>query len=83
MHIGEKIETIIYSRKDGQFGQYLGSTAVTFGACCIDGIIYKVERNIEVDNDKPFWTVRNINHGTVATETDKDYLGCIREEHFH
>lgn len=83
MHIGEQIETIIHSRKDGKFGEYLGSSAKTFGACRIDGVIYKVERNIEVERDTPFWVVRNVNDGTVATEDEPDYLGCIRAEHFH
>lgn len=83
MNLGEKIETIILSRTDGKYGKYLGATAQTFGACEVDGKIYKVERNIEVDSDKPFWTVRNITDNTVATEDDQYYLGCIKPEHFH
>lgn len=81
MNIGEKIETLVLCRCDGVFGKYLGSTAVTFGACQIDDIVYKVERNIELDGS-PMWVVRNVNDGTVATHDDSYGLSLIKERDF-
>lgn len=83
MHIGEKIEAILYTRTSGELGEYIGESAKTFGACSIEGKIYKVERYIETDNKKPFWTVRNVTDGTTATADDEYYLPCIRSTDFH
>ena len=81
MHIGEKIETIIHSRKSGSFGEYLGDSANTFGACNICGVIYKVERNIE-NPAEPMWVVRNINDATVAIGMGQWDLAGIKEIDF-
>lgn len=81
LNIGEKIETIIFARADGGLGEYLGASGQTFGACRIDGVVYKVERNNEVDADT-VWTVRNVNEGTVATHDDYYGLPLIKESDF-
>jgi hypothetical protein len=77
-HLGEKIETIILSRKDTNHGRYMGSSAQTFGAAMIDGIIYKVARNIET-SENWFWKVLNVNTGDSVTLTDQYDLPCLRE----
>lgn len=40
--IGEKVETIVTTRKSGSLGQYLGSSAATFGAARVEGMTFKV-----------------------------------------
>ena len=82
MNLGEKIETILYRRTNGNFGLYLGSTAKTFGACKIDGVIYKVERNIETD-DNPMWKVKNLTTGKVAIAQDEYDIGLIKPSDFN
>lgn len=72
MTLAENIETILRNRADGKVGQYLGSTANVFGACSIDGVVYHVKRDNEVDS-KYRWGIKNINANTVAY-TDEDYL---------
>lgn len=79
--LGEKIETILSTRSNGLYGKYLGATAKTFGACAVGGVVYKVERNIEI-NDDPMWVVRNMNDNTTATAQEKWDLASIREEDF-
>lgn len=81
LNIGEKIETIILSRSNGTFGEYLGSTAKTFGAVRIDGVVYKVERPVEVN--KPAYIIRNVNDGTTAIVEDKYDLPMVTEADFH
>lgn len=80
MNLGEKIETIILSRRSGSFGEYLGSSSDTFGACRIDGVVYKVARSVEVD--EPTFVVHNVNDGTFAVAQDKHDLGCIKPTDF-
>lgn len=79
-NLGEKIEAIIMSRKSGAYGKYLGSSAQTFGACEIDGQIYKVSRKIEPPSN---WTVNNVTCGiSVTIEGDRWDLASIKESHF-
>tara|TARA_B110000196_G_scaffold319054_1_gene335956 strand:- start:5099 stop:5353 length:255 start_codon:yes stop_codon:yes gene_type:complete len=75
LYLGEKIETIILSRKSGKFGKYLGSTKNFFGSVDILGCIYHVERNVEIDENKPwFWRVKNVNTGNVIRLAEPDDL---------
>mgnify|MGYP003624617890 CR=1 FL=1 len=76
--LGEKIETIILSRKDTSQGKYLGSSAQTFGAALINGVVYKVMRNLEV-SENWFWKVFNVNTGKTITLKDQYDLPCLRE----
>jgi len=76
--LGEKIEAIINSRKNGWFGQYLGSTANIFGAVIINGIEYHVIRNMEADC-LWFWCVKNIDNGACVYLEDQHDLGGIKE----
>lgn len=79
MKLGEIIETIILSRTSGKLGEYLGSTAATFGACRIDGVVYKVKRFIEAESSS-YWEVLNVNTGRVAyckNESDLSALEVI------
>lgn len=70
MNVGEKIETIIHSRKSGLFGRYLGSTSYTFGACVIDGVQYCVRRCI--DGSEPwYWQVKNVSTGKTVDLVDQ------------
>jgi hypothetical protein len=78
LSLGEKIEAIIYGRKDFDFGKYMGASAKTFGAARIDGIIYKVERNIEVMEEPWFWRVHNVNTGKKIELEDKYDLPCLQ-----
>jgi hypothetical protein len=77
MNLGEKLETIIFSRKSGDLGNYLGSSAETFGAAEIEGVIYKITRNIETVGDF-FWTVLNVNTGNIVRLKDKYDLPCLK-----
>lgn len=77
-HLGEKIETIILARKDTSHGKYMGSSAETFGAALIDGIVYKVTRNLDVTQNW-FWKVFNVNTRNTVTLTDQYDLPCLRE----
>lgn len=81
MNIGEKIETIIYSRKSGSFGEWLGESAKTFGACRIAGTIYKVYRDITPG--APYFTVHNLTTGKSVSVEDKWDIGLIKESDFH
>ena len=70
MYLGEKIETIIHARSDLDIGQYRGCSAKTFGAAFIDGVVYKVQRNVEVTSNW-FWKVLNVNTGNSVTLRDQ------------
>jgi hypothetical protein len=79
MCVGEKVETIIFSRRSGKFGDYLGSSVQTFGAARVDDIIFKVERNNNV-GCAWFWKVRNVETGLVSTAKDRnDLYLAVRE----
>jgi len=77
MNLGEKLETIIFSRKSGNLGNYLGSTAETFGAAEIEGVVYKIARNIEAVGDF-FWTVLNVNTGNIVKLKGEYDLPCLK-----
>lgn len=80
LNLGEKIETIIMSRKSGTFGKYLGSSAQTFGACEIEGQIYKVSRKVEVPAS---WTINNITRDvSITIDGDRWALATIKESDF-
>lgn len=51
---GEKVETVIFSRSSGAHGQYLGSTAQTFGAARVEGMTFKVGNFSEIGPFKVF-----------------------------
>ena len=77
--VGEKVETIIFSRSSGKYGDYLGSSSETFGAACVDGVIFNVERDNSVDGDW-FWKVRNLDTGLSSTLKDHNDLAfAVRE----
>ena len=76
--LGEKIETIIYSRNDGALGQYLGSSALTFGVCRVDGTTYSVKRSIN-PLEKWFWKIENTVTGRIWTCEDI-YEICLYTE---
>lgn len=77
LYLGEKIETIVLARRDMPFGKYLGNSAVTFGAACVDGVVYKVKRNLDVTQDW-FWKVFNVNTGHEVTLQDQHDLPCLQ-----
>jgi len=76
--LGEQIETIILARKDMPFGQYMGSSAVTFGAARINGVIYKIKRNLDVTQNW-FWKVLNVNTGNEVTLQGQYDLPCLNK----
>lgn len=80
MNLGEKIETIILTRETGNYGEYLGCTGETFGACRIEGVVYKVTRPNEIG--KPEFTILNVNTGEVAIVEDRFDLPMITEADF-
>ncbi|MGG5276332.1 hypothetical protein [Pseudomonas syringae pv. coryli] len=41
--IGEKAETVMRSRRTGNYGEYLGSRAGVFGIAKVDGMTFQVD----------------------------------------
>jgi hypothetical protein len=75
INLGEKIETILRSQKNGNFGLHLTDSHVR-----IDGKTYRIDRGVEVD--QPYWTVTNLTDMTVAVAHERFDLGMIKESSF-
>lgn len=77
LYLGEKLETIILARRDMPFGKYMGDSAKTFGAARIDGVIYKIRRNLDLTQGW-FWKVLNVNTGDEVTLQERYDLLCLQ-----
>lgn len=78
MYLGERIETVLYTRISGPVGEYLKCKNGDYHLVRIFGVVYKVERNVEVDIDW-YWQVTNMNTGSKIQLKDVYELGCLRE----
>jgi hypothetical protein len=77
--IGEKVETVLLSRESGAHGEYLGHVddqGITAQVIC-EGITFEITRCVEVDG--PFWTVKNLSTGKVATGNENNDLAYAAE----
>ena len=70
--IGEKVETVILTRANGAHGQYLGSSAETFGAARVDGMTFKVGSFTEIGAFK----VLHVESGLVEEIEDRYEIPC-------
>ena len=77
MSLGEKIETIIYSRKSGEFGEFLNESNGSFGRVQIDGVVYRIIRHIEADSPF-FWQVVNEDTNNVVSLKEEYDLCALK-----
>lgn len=79
MNLGEKIETILLSRKNGVYGDYIGLIDEKYEQCLVDDVIYNVTRNVEIDTQ--YWCITNKDTNEIAF-APKNYIGLITEASF-
>lgn len=76
--IGDRLETVVFTRKNGNHGEYLGTEPGVFAVVRVDGQTFKVRYG--VDLDAPWcWEVEHVASGLAARGCKRWDLGMATE----
>lgn len=80
--IGDRLETVVFTRKNGNHGEYLGTEPGVFAVVRVEGQTFRVRYG--VDLDAPWcWEVEHVASGLAARGGKRWDLGLAAERLKH